>query len=186
MKSSAAFLAAILALACLALPVASLESTVLTICEKKLTVDLGPGYEIHRIVFDTSSKGMVLDEFLINNNAEPGATAFVSILTIYDEILAKMNPDALSELFLIGGLEALKEEGDAQIGKWTAFDSRGRNVSVTTMKTANENVRMTDGIYDKGIYNISIWNLDITTYALLVSPFDEDNTTQLIKTLAVS
>jgi hypothetical protein len=37
-----------------------------------------------------------------------------------------------------------------------------------------------------GVYNISIWNLDSTTYALLVSSFDEYNTTQIIKTLTVS
>lgn len=186
MKSFAAFLAAIFMLACLALPVAALESKVLTICEKNLTVDLGPGYEIDSREFDTSSKGMASDEYIINNTAEPGAYAFVSIMTIYDEILTKMNPDALSELFLIGGFKAALEEGDAEIGKWTALDSRGRNVSVTTMKTANEGARMTDGIYNDGIYNISIWNLDMTTYALLVSSFDKDNTTQLIKTLAVS
>ncbi|MGV8089091.1 MAG: hypothetical protein ACP5OM_02325, partial [Methanothrix sp.] len=98
-----------------------------------------------------------------------------------DEILTKMNPDALSELFLIGGLEAAKENGDTEVGNWTAVDSRGRNVSVTTMSSADKEVQMPNGVY-----NISIWNLDRTTYALLVSSLDEDNTTQIIKTLAVS
>ena len=101
-------------------------------------------------------------------------------MTVYDEILTKLNPDTLSEIFLIGGLEAASEEGDVQIGKWTAVDSRGRNVSVTTMKTANEDAKMLDGIY-----NISIWKLDGTNYALLVSSFDEYNTTKIIKTLTV-
>jgi hypothetical protein len=92
-----------------------------------------------------------------------------------------MNPDALSELFLIGGVEAAKENGDTEIGKWMAADSRGRNVSVTTMSSGDEDVQMPNGVY-----NISIWNLDSTTYALLVSSLDVDNTTQIIKTLAVS
>ncbi len=180
MKSSAIFLAAVLMLACLALPVFALESKVLTISEKNLSIDLGPGFQIDSNGLDASNEGMVFDEFLINNSAEPGSSAFVSILTLYDEILTMMNPEALSELFLIGGVEAAKENGDTEISKWTAVDSRGRNVSVTTMKTANEDVQMPDGIY-----NISIWNLDGTTYALLVSTFDEYNTTQIIKTLVV-
>jgi len=110
---------------------------------------------------------MISNDFFINDTAQTGS-AFVSILTIFDEILTKMNPDALSELFLIGG-------------KWMAADSRGRNVSVTTMSSGDEDAQM-----PHGVYNISIWNLDSTTYALLVSSLDEDNTTQIIKTLAVS
>ena len=86
-----------------------------------------------------------------------------------------------SELFLIGGVEAAKENGDTEIGKWMAADSRGRNVSVTTMSSGDEDAQM-----PHGVYNISIWNLDSTTYALLVSSFDEYNTTQIIKTLTVS
>lgn len=179
MKSSAAFLAAIFMLACLAMPVASLESKFLTICEKNLSIDLGPGYEIIDSKFNTSNSEMISNDLIITNNALPGS-AFISIMTVYDDILTKLNPDALSEIFLIGGLEAASEEGDVQIGKWTAVDSRGRNVSVTTMKTANEDAKMLDGIY-----NISIWNLDRTNYALLVSSFDEYNTTQIIKTLTI-
>ena len=168
------------ALACLALPVSALESNVLTVCEKNLSIDLMPSFEIIGSKVDSSSSGMMSNDLIINDTAQAGS-AFVSILTIYDEILTKMNPDALSELFLIGGVEAAKENGDTQIGKWTTVDSRGRNVSVTTMISANENIRI-----PHGVYNISIWNLDRTTYALLVSSFDETNTTQIIKTLAVS
>jgi len=179
MKSSAAVLAAILMLACLAMPVASLESKFLTICEKNLSIDLGPGFEIIDSKFNTSNNQMISNDFIIANNALPGS-AFISIMTVYDDILTKLNPDTLSELFLIGGVEGARENGDVEIGKWTTIDSRGRNVSVTTMKTANEDVRMPDGVY-----NISIWNLDRTTYALLVSSFDESNTTQIIRTLAI-
>ncbi|MCK9587148.1 hypothetical protein [Methanothrix soehngenii] len=180
MKSSAAFLAAIFMLACLAMPVASLESKFLTICEKNLSIDLEPGFEIIYSKFDTSNNEMISNDFFIADNALPGS-ALISIMTVYDEILTKLNPDALSEIFLIGGVEAAKEDGAKEIGKWTAVDSRGRNVSVTTMKTADEDAKMLDGIY-----NISVWNLDGTNYALLVSSFDEYNTTQIIKTLAVS
>ena len=180
MKSLAAFLTGIVLLACLALPASALESSVLTICDKNLSIDIGPSYEIVSSNVDASSKGMISNDFFINDTAQTGS-AFVSILTIFDEILTKMNPDALSELFLIGGVEAAKENGDAEIGKWMAADRRGRNVSVTTMSSADKEVQMPNGVY-----NISIWNLDSTTYALLVSSLDVDNTTQIIKTLAVS
>ena len=180
MKSLAAFLTGIVLLACLALPVSALESSVLTVCDKNLSIDIGPSYEIVSSNVDARSSGMISNDFIINDTAGNGS-AFVSILTIFDEILTKMNPDALSELFLIGGLEAAKENGDTEVGNWTAVDSRGRNVSVTTMSSADKEVQMPNGVY-----NISIWNLDSTTYALLVSSLDVDNTTQIIKTLAVS
>jgi hypothetical protein len=87
----------------------------------------------------------------------------------------------LSGLFLAAVIEAVGEEGHREIGQWTALDSRGRNVSVTTMKAANESERMPGGIY-----NISVWNLDSRTYILMASSFDENNTTQIIKTLTIS
>lgn len=180
MKSSAAFLAAILLLVCLALPVAALESQILTVCEKNLYIGLGPSFEIERSEFDTEREGMISNDILINNTAELDSLAFISINTVYDPILAKMNPDLLAEFYLTTLAEVAREDGADEIGKWTAVDSRGRNVSVIMMKTADEHIQMPDGIL-----NVSVWNLDSTTYALLISSFDEYNTTQLIKTLAV-
>ena len=60
MKSIAAFLATIFLLACLVLPVSSLESKVLTISEKNLSIDLGPSFEIISNEFDASDNGMIL------------------------------------------------------------------------------------------------------------------------------
>jgi hypothetical protein len=37
-----------------------------------------------------------------------------------------------------------------------------------------------------GSYDMAVWELDSSTYAVMVSLFDRDNTTQVIKTLAVS
>jgi len=175
-----AFLATILVLACLVLPIPALESNILTVCEKNLSIDLGPSFEITSSEVNTSSSGMITNDLIINDAAQAGS-AFVFILTIYDEILTKLDPDALSELFFIAAVEAAKENGDTEIGKWTAVDNRGRNVSVITMKTANEDPEVLNGIY-----NITMWNLDRTTYAGLISSFDEYNTTQIIRTLTIS
>ena len=181
MKPFAAFLSAILLLACLALPALALESKVLTISEKTLSVDLGPSFEIDSSALNTSDKGMVSQDFLINNTATAGA-AFVSVISVYDEILGKMSPGSLSELFLIGGMSAVEARGDIEIGNWTAVSSvREMNVTVHTMSTEDERIQMLGGSYD-----MAVWNLDRSTYVVMVSLLDKDNTTQMIKTLAVS
>ena len=113
MKPFTVLVPAILLLACLALPCTALESKVLTVSEKTLSVDLGPSFEIYGGEFNASVKGMVSSDFVINNTATAGA-AFVSVMSVYDEIMSKMSPGALSELFLIGGISAVEARGDTR------------------------------------------------------------------------
>lgn len=180
MKPFAAFLSAILILACLALPGNALESRVFTVSEKTLSVDLGPSFEIMSSQLNTSSKGIVSQDFVINGTAGEGAT-FISIMSVYDEVLGRMSPASLSEIFLIGGMAATEARGDSEIGNWTAVSSLGKNVTVHTLSTKDERIQMVGGSYD-----IAVWDLDSSTHAVMVSLFDRDNTTQIIKTLAVS
>jgi len=180
MKPFATLVPAILLLTCLALPCTALESKVLTVSEKTLSVDLGPSFEIYGGEFNASENGMVSSDFVINNTAAAGA-AFVSVMSVYDDIMSKMSPGALSELFLIGGISAVEARGDTETGNWTAVDSQGRNVTVHTMDTKDQRVQMLGGSY-----GIAVWNLDRSTYAVMVSLFDKNNTTQAIKTLAIS
>ena len=91
MKPFAALVPAILLLACLALPCTALESKFFTISEMTLSVDLGPSFKIVRSEFNASEKGMVSSDFLINNTAAPGA-AFISLISVYDDILSRMSP----------------------------------------------------------------------------------------------
>lgn len=180
MKSFAAFLSAILLLACLALPALALESKVLTISEKTLSADLGPSFEISRSIMNTSDMGLVSQDFLINNTAAAGS-AFISIISVYDEILGRMSPDSLSELFLIGGMSAVESRGDIEVGNWTAVDRQGENVTIHTMGTEDDGIQMLGGSYD-----MAVWNLDRSTYVVMVSLLDKDNTTQMINTLTIS
>ena len=180
MKPFAVFLSAILLLACLALPAAALESKVLTVSEKTLSMDLGPNFEISNSAFNISDKGMASQAFLVNNTALTGS-AFISIMSVYDEVLGKMSPSVLSEIFLVGGMSAVESKGDAETGNWTAVSRLGKNVTVHTMSTNNERIRTFGSSYD-----IAIWDLDRSTYAVLVSLLDRANTTQIVKTLAVS
>ncbi len=180
MKPFAAIVLAILLLACLALPCSALESKVITLSEKTLSVDLSPSFEIYRGEFNTSQAGMVSQNFLINDTVSEQA-AFLAVMGIYDEMMVRLTPDLLSELFLIGALSEVESNGDVEKGNWTATDRLGKNVTIHTLSTKDERVQPLGGAYD-----MAVWNLDQTTYVVLVSFFDEKNTTQLIKTLAVS
>jgi len=179
MKPYVALVPAMLLLALLALPCTALESKFVTVTERTLSVDLGPSFEINRGEFNASEDGMVSQDFLINNTAAPGA-AFISVISVYDDILSRLSPGALSELFLIGGISAVEAKGDTETGNWTAVDCRGNNVTVHTLSTKDERIQMIGGSYD-----MAVWNLDGPTYAVIVSLFDRNNTTQTIKTLAV-
>ncbi|HPT37196.1 MAG TPA: hypothetical protein PLZ44_02790 [Methanothrix sp.] len=179
MKPQLAFISAMLLLSCLALPCTALESQFLTISEKSLSVDLGPGFEISKGVFNASGNGKLSQEFLINNTEAPGA-AFLSIMGVYDEIMRKLSADSLCEIFLIGGLEGAKSRGDVQAENWTAVDHLGRNVTVCTMKSKDMALSWAGGSYD-----IAVWNLEGSTYALMVSMLDRKNTTEVIRTLSI-
>ncbi|MBN1234506.1 MAG: hypothetical protein JW999_00475 [Methanotrichaceae archaeon] len=180
MKPFAALVSAMLLMVCLAMPCTALESTFFTVTEKTLSVDLGPSFEIYRGEFNASEDGIVNQDFIINNTAAPGA-AFVSIMGVYDDILSKVSPGVLSELFLIGGISTVEARGDMEIGNWTTVDIKGNNVTVHTLSTNNESIQVLGGSYD-----MAVWNLDKSTYAVMVSLFDQNNTTQTIKTLAIS
>ncbi len=180
MKHFAAFVSTIFILACLALPCIALESKVLTVTEKTLSVDLGPSFELNESELNTSQGGMVSQDFLINDTAKEGV-AFFSVMSVYDEMMGMLSPDLLSELFLIGVLSEVESKGDVEVGNWTAPDTMGNNVTVHTLSTKDERVKPLGGTYDT-----AVWNLDQSTYVVLVSFLDENNTTQIIKTLAVS
>ena len=179
MKPLAAFLSSILLLACLALPGTALESKVNTVSEKTLSVDLGPSFEINRSALNISDNGMASQDFLINNTSSAGS-AFISIMSVYDEVMGKMSPSSLSELFLIGGMSAVEARGDAETGNWTAASALGKNVTIHKMSAKDKRIPMPGGRYD-----IAVWDLDRSTYAVMVSLLDRDNTTQIIKTLAI-
>lgn len=179
MKPSAAFLSAILFLACIALPALALESKVFTVSEKTLSVDLGPNFEITKSQLNTSSKGMISQDFVINDTAGEGG-AFISIMEVYDGPLSKMSSRSLSEIFLVGGMSAAQARGDIEIGNWTAVDRQGENVTVHALSTKDERIQMLDGRY-----YTAVWNLDTSNYAVMVSLLDKDNTTKMIKTLTI-
>jgi hypothetical protein len=180
MKPFTVLVPAILLLSCLALPCTALESKLFTVTEKTISLDMSPNFEIVRGEFNTSENGMVSQDFIINNTDASGAT-FISVLSVYDETLSKLSPGALSELFLVGGISGVKARGDQETGNWTAVDHQGNNVTVHTLSTNDSRIDMLGGRYD-----MAVWNLDGPSFAVMVSLLDKNNTTQIIKTLAIS
>lgn len=180
MKTLFALIPAMLLLTCLAEPCTAFESKFFTLSEKTLSVDLGPSFEISKGDFKPGENGTVSQEFLINNTAAPGA-AFLSIISVYDDIMRRMSTDALCELFLIGGLSGVEANGDAEIGNWTAVDFKGKNVTVHTIKSKDEDLSLVGGSYD-----LAVWNLEGQSYVVLVSLMDRNSTMQTIRTLTTS
>jgi hypothetical protein len=179
MKPSAILISAVLLLACLVMPCLGLESSVLAVSEKTLSMDLAPNFEINNGELNTSEKGLMTQDFIINNTAATGA-AFLSIMSVYDRVMSKVSPRALSEIFLIGGLSEVEARGDVEIGNWTAVDSQGNNVTVHTLSTKDARIQQLGGTYD-----MAVWSLDRSTYAVTTSLLDKNNTTLMIKTLAI-
>lgn len=179
MNHFAALLSAFLILACLASSSAALESKVLTVTEKTLSVDLGPSFEIFNSKLNTSDKGMSSQDFVINDTTSNGS-AFLSVMSVYDEVIGKLKPSVLTELFLTGGLAGVEARGDRVIENWTATSSLGDNVTVHVLSTNDSRIASLGGKYD-----VAVWNLDHSDYVVMTSLLDENNTTQIIKTLAI-
>jgi hypothetical protein len=179
MNHFAALLSTFFLLACLVLPGMALESKVLTVTEKTLSVDLGPSFEINKSTWNSSERGMTSQDFVINDTAGNGS-AFFSIMSVYDEVMAKLRPNVLSELFLTGGLVGVEARGDTIIGNWTATNSLGDNVTVNTLSTNNRRIAPLGGTYD-----VAVWNLDKSNYVVMTSLLDRDNTTRIVRTLAI-
>jgi hypothetical protein len=57
----------------------------------------------------------------------------------------------------------------------------GNNVTVHTLSTNDERIQMLGGSYD-----MAVWDLGGSNYAVMVSLFDQNNTTQTIKTLSIA
>ncbi len=179
MKPFVALILAVLLLACLAIPCTALESSILAVSEKTLTIDLPPNFEINNGKLNTSEKGLMTQDFIINNTAIAGA-AFISVMSVYDKVMSKVSPGALTELFLIGGISEVEARGDVEIGNWTAVDSQGNNVTVHTLSTEDKGIQQLGGTYD-----MAVWSLDRSTYAVTTSLLDENSTRQMIKTLTI-
>jgi len=68
-----------------------------------------------------------------------------------------------------------------ETGNWTAVDSQGKNVTVHTLNTNDGRIEMLGGSYD-----MAVWSLGGHNFAVMVSLLDQNNTTQTIRTLAIS
>jgi hypothetical protein len=159
---------------------AALESKVLMVTEKTLSVDLGPSYEILSSKLNTSDKGMTSQDFIINDTASSGS-AFLSIMSIYDEVMGKLSPGVISEIFLTGGLAGVQERGDREIENWTAMNGLGENVTVHVLSSNDSRIESVGGKYD-----VAVWNLDGSNYVVMTSLLERNNTTKIIKTLAIN
>lgn len=180
MKPFSALISAMLlfiALASLAFPCAALESAFFTVTEKTLSVDLDPSFEIGQGDFNASDRGMVTQEFFINTTTIPNA-AFISVMSVYDDVLKRLSPENLSKIFEASAVLAVEDKGDRETGNWTAISSQGGNVTVHSMGSADPSISP-----ERSSYDMAVWSLGGQNYALVVSLLDRNNTSRMIETM---
>ena len=113
----------------------------------------------------------------------------LQINDVYDEDMKLFGPEFISRSWVMGvsiGASMLsasdgRSDGDNIIGNWTAIDSMGNNVTVSTMSTNNSLM----SVFGKTA-EISNWNIGENKYAGLISFLDKNTTSQIIGTLKLS
>ena len=111
----------------------------------------------------------------------------LQIMDVYDEDMKLFGPDFISQTWIMGisigtSMLSINEDNSNRIiGNWTAIDSMGNNVTVSTMSTNNSLM----SAFGKTA-EISNWNIGENKYAGLVSFLDRNTTRQIIGTLKLS
>jgi len=182
MKSFSALILAMLlliTLASLAFPGVALESVFYTVTEKTLSVDLDPSFEIGQGDLNASDRGMVTQDFFINTTTVSNA-AFISIMSVYDDVLKRLSPENLSKIFEASAVLAVEDKGDGETGNWTATSSLGGEVTVHSISSADPSISP-----ERRSYDMAIWSLGGQNYALVVSLLDRNNTSRMIETMTL-
>lgn len=173
-------LALLLVLAALTSVCCALDAKVLTVVERNVSLDLGPGYDIISINVN-AAEGILSSvvEVLGSGNSSTGS-ARISIVTPYDLTFKLISPPVFSELFIAGLLSAIADDNKTEIESWSAMDISGQNVTVRTFQ--EDNVSPTAG---EGTMDVAFWSIDDKSYALIASRFDRNVTSRIIGSLSL-
>lgn len=177
---SASILAVLLALACTALPAMALESKVLTLEERNLSIDLNSSFEVAQKRVDNYSEGIFTQTLLLTNPKSKGA-AFVQVGSVYDPTIKTFSPESISSQWITGVVSASTPKNSSLEQNWTATDSLGENVTVFTVQPEDIALQA----FGKTMY-IANWNVGEDNYVGILSFFDKEVTSRIIGTLSLS
>ncbi len=180
MKRFASMVSALLLLLSLAVAMtgAALEGTVLTVSERGLSADIPSDFRVFTAEVDANNSGRFSYELMINSTDPEAGSIFLSILSVYDDVMRRMSPASLNDLFLSAEISTVESHGDVVVGNWSAIDPQGQNVTVLTLTTPDPRV-------SGGAYDMASWNLDEDVQVIMVSTTDSNVTEKLIGTLNI-
>ena len=115
---------------------------------------------------------------MINSTDPEAGRIFLSIFTVYDDVMRRMSPESLSDLFLSAEISAVESQGDAVVGNWSAVDLQGQNVTVLVVETPDPRV-------SRGSYDMASWSPEGEVQVLMVSTAERNVTENLIGTLKI-
>lgn len=173
-----AALALLLVLAAITGGCFALDAKVLTVGERNVSMDLGPGFDIINVDVD-AAEGILSSVFEVlgSNNSSIGS-ARISIVTPYDPTFRLISQSVFSDLFMAGLLSAIADDNNTEIGNWSAVDRSGRNVTVRTFQEGNKSLKA-----DEGTMDVAFWSIDNNSYALMAARFDRNVTSRIVGSL---
>jgi hypothetical protein len=161
-------------------PTLALSAKVYSLSEENITIDLGPGFEISQKIVDNSNNGS-FDQNLLLTNSQAKGVAYLQIIDLYDDALKSLDPEAISGLWLQGGMGSAIKDGGKPSGNWSVVNSNGKNTTVHAVYIGNTSLKyMGNTVY------FANWKVGRSMYVGMMSFFDKNVTKQIVKTLAVS
>jgi hypothetical protein len=167
----------ILALTMCVSPSLALNTNVYSLSERNLSINLGPGFEVTQKKVDNCSDGYFVQDLMIANPNLKGV-AVLQIMDLYDATLKALNSSAVSEQWNQGLMSAAIQDGGMSAGNWSVPNSKGQNVTVYTVNMGNNSMKVMGNIA-----NYANWNIENNVYVGMLSFFDKNITSQIVKTL---
>jgi len=157
---------------------AALEGTVLTVAERGFSADIPSDFQVFAAEADANTTGIFSYDLMINSTDPEAGRVFLSIFSVYDDVMRRMKTASLSDLFLSAEISEVESHGDVVVGNWSAVNPQSQNVTVLALTTPD--LRVSGGSYD-----IASWSLDEDVQVLMVSTADRNITEKLIGTLKI-
>jgi hypothetical protein len=156
----------------------ALEGTVLTVAERGLSADIPSDFSIYAAEADANTTGIFSYDLMINSTDPEAGSIFLSIFSVYDDVMRRMKTASLSDLFLSAEISTVESHGVVVVANWSAIDRQGQNVTVYTLETPDPRV-------SGGSYDMASWSLEGKVQVLMVSTADRNVTENLIGTLKI-
>jgi len=154
------------------------EGQVFTVSERGLSADIPSDFQAFAAGADSNTTGIFTYDLMINSTDPEEGKIFLSVFSVYDDVMRQMSPASLSDLFLSAEISEVESHGDVVVGNWSAVDLLGETVSVATISTSDPRV-------GGGSYDMASWSLDGDVQVLMVSMADRNVTESLIGSLKI-